>query len=471
MPGTVATVGVTAGAEVAALGVLAGADSAWHATKHAASMATITATETTKRNIATAYTFLLAKWQRFGFTTPTQREVAQTASGCNTVTMLKRLLLCSASAALFLFGRTNASMAGTPTTAQVQPVAPATVAPKPPAWHWKANAASPAKVSIKAGRNRCTFNYNDKTRSTVLQCVGANGKRIWGYDQLETFVDYAALVADENTLYVVRYCGIATGAFVTAYDLRKGTERWQQRVLGIGPVTHSGYRNEVQVELNSGTLRVFGQESSGRYVEDFATNNGERLGNFRGGIDAHSTFTASQLPAATAPTPPPQPGAADGVAFEFSGPWPDNTDGMGVKNALGLVCQQTVRATQHLDCSSLKGKTMWQIDFANNEHDGASIAATDITLFVVRYPRFSSGGEVFAYNIHTGATRWRTVLHALGSVEHSEYLNDISLRIEAIKKPDGSKTEVVVASGHESNGKYVEVLDAKSGADLGNRRE
>lgn len=385
--------------------------------------------------------------------------------------MLKRLLFCIASAAPIVVGGTDASMAAAPPTLQVTPVAPSSVAPKAPAWHWKANAASPAKVSIKAGRNRCSFNYNDKTRSTVLQCVGANGKRIWGYDQLETFVDYAALVADENTLYVVRYCGIATGALVTAYDLRKGTERWQQRVLGIGPVTHSGYRNEVQAELNHGTLRVFGQESSGRYIEDFAVSNGARLANFRGGVDAHPTFTASQLPVATAPTPPPQPGVADGVAFEFSGPWPNTTDGMGVKNSLGLVCHQTVRAAQHLDCTSVKGKPMWQIDFANNEHDGAAIAATDITLFVVRYPRFSSGGEVIAYNIHTGAVRWRTVLHALGPVAHSEYLNNISLRVATLKKPDGGKIDVVVASGHESNGKYVEVLDAKFGANLGNRRE
>jgi hypothetical protein len=69
------------------------------------------------------------------------------------------------------------------------------------------------------------------------------------------------------------------GCSVTALDLRTNRRLWSTDLKGVGLVDHTKYRNEVRMEVLDGdTLRVFGKESSGRYVEIVDRHSGKTVG-------------------------------------------------------------------------------------------------------------------------------------------------------------------------------------------------
>ena len=78
--------------------------------------------------------------------------------------------------------------------------------------------------------------------------------------------DSASIEQVEDVLYVVWFHPIATGARVEAYAL-DGRRIWRQGLWGCGPVSHSKYRNEVELRVGPGGVVVTGRESSCRYVE------------------------------------------------------------------------------------------------------------------------------------------------------------------------------------------------------------
>ncbi len=78
-------------------------------------------------------------------------------------------------------------------------------------------------------------------------------------------------------------------------------------------------------------------------------------------------------------------------------------------------------------------------------------------LFYPRYHRMSSGCEVVAVDLTSGAERWSVVLQGLGMIAHSKYWNQVNLYVG-----DGE----IVICGNESAGRYVEILDATDGAQV-----
>ncbi|MEC9441671.1 MAG: hypothetical protein VYE40_11255 [Myxococcota bacterium] len=94
---------------------------------------------------------------------------------------------------------------------------------------------------------------------------------MWAKQLDGQFVDQAALVIDREHLYMVHHSMISSGATAMAFDIRSGKQLWKVNLEGLGPVSHSKYRNEVQVRIERGLggehLVVFGRESSGRYIE------------------------------------------------------------------------------------------------------------------------------------------------------------------------------------------------------------
>lgn len=77
----------------------------------------------------------------------------------------------------------------------------------------------------------------------------------------------AALREIGDTLWVVRWCDMASGADVVAVDPATGGVRVERPLRALPNVVHSKYRASVELRELDGHPVVFGFESAGRYVE------------------------------------------------------------------------------------------------------------------------------------------------------------------------------------------------------------
>ena len=83
----------------------------------------------------------------------------------------------------------------------------------------------------------------------------------------------------DGILYYAKFGTASNGCAVVAFDLSAKKEMWRTRLKGIGRVNHFGYSNSVRLEvLDDDTLRVFGKESFGRYVEIVNRETGKTVG-------------------------------------------------------------------------------------------------------------------------------------------------------------------------------------------------
>ncbi|MCP4810236.1 MAG: hypothetical protein GY913_24080 [Proteobacteria bacterium] len=93
--------------------------------------------------------------------------------------------------------------------------------------------------------------------------------------------------------------------------------------------------------------------------------------------------------------------------------------------------------------------------------ESASIEMVDGTLYVARFHPIASGARVHAYDAASGREIWRSNLWGCGPVSHSKYRNEVHLVV---------LDEGITAFGRESQCRYVEVLDPRTGAPLGHRQ-
>ncbi len=317
---------------------------------------------------------------------------------------------------------------------------------------------------------------SDASRTKVsLECVDASssdavGERIWGYDEVSASGRGASIVTDGTRLYAAWYPVAGPGCELVAYELKSGAIAWRNQLVGVGetPIPEGAYTNAVELRLVSGRLRVLGWELAGRYIEEVDPANGVTLSSSTYDHDALLARTPPTVGAGT-PTAPPTPGKSDGIAFVFAGESPRRDRDVSVTTPTGTTCsfaldQGTSRT--HLACAT-DGARIWGVDLANQFVPGGALATDGERLFVVDYCAISSGASVTAYDVARGRFLWTRALYALGPVSHSEYYNDVDVRVDGSLGQNGA----VVVSGWEAYGKYVEVLDPATGVDLGNRKE
>lgn len=72
---------------------------------------------------------------------------------------------------------------------------------------------------------------------------------------------------EDDVVYYADFRPTASGCTLVAYDLKAKKERWRTALKALGPIAHSKYSNQVAFEVVGSNIRVFGNESSGRYVE------------------------------------------------------------------------------------------------------------------------------------------------------------------------------------------------------------
>jgi hypothetical protein len=89
----------------------------------------------------------------------------------------------------------------------------------------------------------------------------------------------APFLQRNGVLYHTEFSPNSTGCSVVAFDLIAKKQLWKTSLKGVGDVDHSKYFNAVRLEvLDDDTLRVFGKESSGRYVEIVSRGTGKTVG-------------------------------------------------------------------------------------------------------------------------------------------------------------------------------------------------
>ena len=82
-----------------------------------------------------------------------------------------------------------------------------------------------------------------------------------------------------DVLYLAEFSPIRTGCSIVAYDFKAKKELWKTDLKGIGPVSHSKYRNEVTITTaGDDAIFVTGKESSGRYIEYVDMKSGKTVG-------------------------------------------------------------------------------------------------------------------------------------------------------------------------------------------------
>jgi hypothetical protein len=101
-----------------------------------------------------------------------------------------------------------------------------------------------------------------------------------------------------HILAYASYWPIASGCAVVALDLESGREIWDASLIGLGPIPHSMYRNEVALKVVGDSIEVTGRESGGNYVEILDWETGHTLARRVFGDDV----SAPKLP----PPPPPR---------------------------------------------------------------------------------------------------------------------------------------------------------------------
>ena len=82
----------------------------------------------------------------------------------------------------------------------------------------------------------------------------------------------------DDRLYFAVWHPNSSGGKVVAVDLSTGKKLWQDELQALGPIQHSGYSNQLILEVNHNVVTVWGNESRGRYVEVKRIDTGETVG-------------------------------------------------------------------------------------------------------------------------------------------------------------------------------------------------
>jgi hypothetical protein len=143
------------------------------------------------------------------------------------------------------------------------------------AWQFSKKAASPA-ASAKALPKpyEADVTVNDPWRANLG--IKKSGKVLYEWQgHAET-----VFVVTGDVLYYTDHDQTSTGCQVVAVDLTNGKRLWKVRLKGLGPITHTRYRNQVNIGLEDvDTLRIFGRESAGGYVELVDRHKGKTVAN------------------------------------------------------------------------------------------------------------------------------------------------------------------------------------------------
>ncbi len=248
------------------------------------------------------------------------------------------------------------------------------------------------------------------------------------------FVDYS-----NQVVYLAVFDHWGTGCEVVACDLGAGKLLWRTQLKGVkdNPLRGGagGLRpNKVRLEqVNNEVLAVYGDENDGQYVEIVDMKTGRTVG--------HKIFPGRQ--------PEPKEEAREEkkidyqkMAAEARWKWPNP-----------LPNERTM-------CLFADGKKVWP-----SERPPFGVTLSFVGSNCIEYKAFfgrgGTGCRVESYDLKAGKTLWQTQLKGLGGISHREYTNDV--RLEPVND------EVFAVYGDEAFGRYIEIVDMKTGKTVGHK--
>ena len=263
--------------------------------------------------------------------------------------------------------------------------------------------------------------------------------------------DHGALLLNDQRLVVAQHPFGTTGGVVIALDAASGAELWRVDLLALGPIDHNRYGNTIQLALIDGQLAVFGSETQGKYIEVIDPNSGARISNRRLSDDPIWNRLASipwawQGTARTWYEIPIEVGGAAGRRYRFT-------------NEERLMGDQL---PERAFVERIDGDTaLWTAELRPYGSCGnAALAEIAELVLVVYYCSISSGAELYAFDVDSGAQRYMVSLVGIGPIGHSKYYNEVRVASDA---------GYLIVYGNEAFGRYIEVIDPTTGTLVANQ--
>ena len=143
-------------------------------------------------------------------------------------------------------------------------------------WGWSADRASVSDSFLRLPNTYQAELIRPKDKSgVVIIRLTDGGKEL--YSWVGHYGSVFALSGD--VLVYADYGQNRTGCSLIAYDLTQKRQLWKTALKGLGPISHSRYANAVNLEfIDNTTVRVFGNESAGKYLEIVDINTGKTVG-------------------------------------------------------------------------------------------------------------------------------------------------------------------------------------------------
>ena len=167
------------------------------------------------------------------------------------------------------------------------------------------------------------------------------------------------------------------------------------------------------------------------------------------------------------------------IAFVIAAPIPPSADYQKIADTTKwkwddktATLAHSVSLTQSTDEIKVEPKDARfdaKVTFSKNGEKRFTLAAHEHTVFRIvgdtlvfaHFSPVSNGAELIAFDLKTGKQLWDTKLRGIGLVMHFSYRNRVNMEIS---------NGTVTVFGNESFGKYVEIVDMKTGKTIGHKK-
>jgi hypothetical protein len=143
------------------------------------------------------------------------------------------------------------------------------------AWSWSAERASVLDSLLRFPKDYQVELIRKKDQFGLTIRIVDAGKELCAWEG-----HYRSVFAlGGDVLVYADFLPSRTGCALVAHDLKTQKQLWKTDLKGLGPIAHTRYANAVNLEvINGEVVRVFGEESAGKYLEYVDLKTGKTVG-------------------------------------------------------------------------------------------------------------------------------------------------------------------------------------------------
>jgi hypothetical protein len=253
------------------------------------------------------------------------------------------------------------------------------------------------------------------------------------------------LPGQRDLVVLAAYSRISSGCELIALDAETGALRWRSALTALGPVKHSKYRNEVQLDVISGQIVVYGYEASGRYIEVVDRETGRTLHNIspKGG-HAWAEWGTMQDAA-----------GREAVREELEASWSEGVKAAGVGRVIAML--SGTGPSWSVMLGNTQDDREFEVAVSEERPFMPAQVAAHIDSVAILYAG-GSAGRLVQLNGATGKERWSTPLVGLGAASA-----DLKQRVTPW-------TDSFVVTSEGAQGAALEIIDISSGQPIWHER-